>query len=72
MIAVRVFPSADLIVVRVSGWLVLLGRSEASKDAEIMVLHLVGVTARPTGAWGRSRPATSQWTWGTASAHCGS
>jgi hypothetical protein len=28
-----------LIMVRVFGWLVLLGRSEASKDAEIMVLR---------------------------------
>ena len=33
-----------LIMVRVFGWLVLLGRSEASKDAEIMVLrHEVAV-----------------------------
>jgi hypothetical protein len=28
-----------LMVIRVFGWLVLLGRSEASKDAEIMVLR---------------------------------
>jgi hypothetical protein len=28
-----------LITVRVFGWLVLLGRSQASKDAEIMVLR---------------------------------
>jgi putative transposase len=36
-----------LIIVRVSGWLVLLGRSQASKDAEILVLrHEVMVLRR--------------------------
>ena len=36
-----------LIMVRVFGWLVLLGGSEASKDAEIMVLrHEVAVLRR--------------------------
>ena len=45
-----------LIMVRVSGWLVLLGRSQASKDAEIMVLrHEVMVlrrqVARPRPDW---------------------
>ena len=45
-----------LIMVRVSGWLVLLGRSQASKDAEIMVLrHEVMVlrrqVARPQPDW---------------------
>ncbi len=36
-----------LITVRVFGWLVLLGRSQASKDAEIMVLrHVVMVLRR--------------------------
>ena len=36
-----------LIMVRVSGWLVLLGRSQASKDTEIMVLgHEVMVLCR--------------------------
>src|SRR4249919_2584454 len=45
-----------LIMVRVLGWLVLLGRSQASKDAEIMVLrHEVTVlrrqVARPRPDW---------------------
>ncbi len=36
-----------LIVVRVFGWLVLLGRSQASKNAEIIVLrHEVAVLRR--------------------------
>lgn len=39
-----------LIMVRVSGWLALLGRSQASKDAEIMVLrHEVMVLRRQVG-----------------------
>jgi putative transposase len=45
-----------LIVVRVFGWLVLLGRSQASKDAEILMLrHEVMVlrhqVARPEPDW---------------------
>jgi putative transposase len=45
-----------LIMVRVSGWLILLGRSQASKNAEIMVLrHEVMVlrrqVARPRPDW---------------------
>jgi putative transposase len=45
-----------LMVIRVFGWLVLLGRSEASKDAEIMVLrHEVAVlrrqVSRPKPDW---------------------
>ena len=52
-----------LIMVQVFGWLVLLGRSQASKDAEILVLRhevavpgaqwLIGVSPRESG-----RPAT--------------
>jgi hypothetical protein len=45
-----------LIAIRVFGWLVLLGRGQASKDAEIMVLrHEVTVlrrqVARPEYDW---------------------
>ena len=45
-----------LITVRVLGWLVLLGRSQASKDAEIMVLrHEVAIlrrkVTRPRADW---------------------
>ena len=45
-----------MIMIRVFGWLVLLGRSQASKDAEIMVLrHEVAVlrrqVARPNPDW---------------------
>ena len=45
-----------LILIRVFGWLALLGRSQASKDAEIMVLrHEVAVLRRqvtlPTPDW---------------------
>ena len=45
-----------LIMIRVFGWLVLLGRSETSKDAEIMLLrHEVAVlrrqVARPKPDW---------------------
>jgi putative transposase len=45
-----------LIMIRVFGWLLLLGRSQASKDAEIVVLrHEVAVlrrqVVRPTPDW---------------------
>jgi hypothetical protein len=45
-----------LIMIRVFGWLVLLGRSQASKDAEIMVLRhevmmLRRQVARPKPDW---------------------
>ena len=67
-----------LIMVRAFGWLVLLGRSKASKDAEIMVLrHEVAVLRRQVAwprpdwadrailaalAWHR-RPITRKWTY---------
>jgi hypothetical protein len=55
-IAVHGSSSALLIVTRVFGWLALLGRGQASKDAEIMVLrHEVAVlrrqVARPKPDW---------------------
>ena len=45
-----------LIAIRVFGWLVLLGRGQAPKDAEIMVLHrevtvLRRQVARPEHDW---------------------
>jgi putative transposase len=43
-----------LIVIRVFGWLVLLGGSQASKDAEIMVLrHEVAVLRQQPGRYAR-------------------
>ncbi len=53
-----------LITVRVSGWLFLLGRSQGSKDAEIIVLrHEVTVlrrqVARPTPGWAGRRYNTA-------------
>jgi len=36
-----------LFVIQVFGWLVLLGRSEASKDAEIMILRHEAAVLRP-------------------------
>jgi putative transposase len=38
----------DLIFARLTGWLVLLGRSPASKDAELLVLRLEVTMLRQT------------------------
>jgi putative transposase len=57
MIAVRIFRLLYLVMVRVFGWLVLLGRNQGSKDAEILVLrHRVMVLRRSRPG----RPGTSQ------------
>ena len=41
-----------LIMIRVFGWLLLLGRSQASKNAEILVLrHEVTLLRRPRPDW---------------------
>lgn len=40
MITFRVCPLPYLIVVHMFGWLYLLGRSQTSKDAEIMALRV--------------------------------
>ena len=56
MIAACVFPSAVLIMSPLSGWLGLLGHSQASEDTEVMVQrHEVMVLhrqlARPRPDW---------------------
>jgi hypothetical protein len=55
-----------LIMIRVFGWLVLLGRAQASKDAEIMVLrHEVAVLRRQVtrpSQTGQTAPYWRRWT----------
>jgi putative transposase len=49
-------------MVRVFGWLVLLGRSQASKDAEIMVLrHEMMVLRRQVARRAQTGPAGRSW-----------
>ena len=71
-----------LIMIRVFGWLLLMGRSQASKDAEIMVLrHEVAVlrrqVARPKPDWadwagpGGAGPAASSGAARTSARHTG-
>src|ERR1017187_5734684 len=72
----------SLIFIRLCGWLVLLGRSPASKNAELLVLrHEVAVLrrakprpparlGRPSGH-GRADPAPAQSTSGTPAGHAG-
>jgi hypothetical protein len=45
----------DLIFARLTGWLVLLGRSPASKDAELLVLRLEVTMLRQTPSLSRPR-----------------
>jgi hypothetical protein len=49
-------------MIRVFGWLLLLGRSQASKDAEIMVLrHEVTVLRRQVTGRSRTGPTGRSW-----------
>ena len=51
-----------LIFVRVCGWLVLLGRSSASKDVELLVLrHEVAVLRRADPGRGWTGPTARCW-----------
>jgi hypothetical protein len=59
-----------LILIRVCGWLVLLGRSSASKNAELLVLrHEVAVlrraTPRPRLDWADRAVLASLILWGS-------
>jgi len=51
-----------LIFIRVCGWLVLLGRSSASKNAELLVLrHEVAVRAAPSLGPAWTGPTEPSW-----------
>jgi hypothetical protein len=51
-----------LIFVRVCGWLVLLGRSSASKNAELLILrHEVAVLRRTRPGPGSTGPIEPSW-----------
>ena len=51
-----------LILVRLCGWLVLLGRSTASKDIELLVLrHEVTVLRRASPGPGWTGPTARSW-----------
>ena len=52
-----------LITVRVFGWLVLLGRGQASKDAEIMVLRHEVTVLRRQATFGRRRTGPTGRSW---------
>jgi len=63
-----------LITIRVFGWLVLLGRSQASKDAEIIVLrHEVMVLRRQVAVPSQTGPTGRSWLpWpDSCQPHCG-
>jgi putative transposase len=61
MMIAGVPPPAYLIFIRVCGWLVLLGRSSASKNAELLVLRHEVAVLRRTKPRPRLDWATAPW-----------